>query len=120
MHESAEERINKIKELVRKERKLREEVASVRREREILRAEGGIPSSSTRPSWLNSMPKEFWYPSHLMAKLVAESSIGEDQAYTYPDLQDWAERGTTWDAVINVGVIICVVVTTLQIFFILL
>lgn len=120
MTDAAAERIKQIKELVRKEKQLREDIAAVRRDRKKLRSDPDYPGNEARPTWLAKMPKEFWYPSHLMAKIISESTVGKDQAYIYPDLEDWAEHGTTWDAVINIGAFVCVVVTTLQIFFILL
>lgn len=110
----------KITSLNAREAELRAEIASIRRERERLKANTNMLYLNKRPEWLADLPKEFWYPAYQAGKLIAGTTPVADSAYSPPDLADWKSRAGLVDFLLNVGITVVLVIATWQMIFILL
>lgn len=111
---------DRIDQLNKREKELRAEIATVRRERGKLKAQSPMQYLSSRPDWVARLPSEVWYPSYYANKILSDLNPSLEQRNVPPDLIDWARTSGIKEFLINCGITAAVVILGLQLLFILL
>lgn len=92
----------RIASLNKREKQLREEIATIRKERSALKSQLDMPDSDERPKWLAELPKSFWYPTHVMSKLISSLNASVENKSSAPDLEDWQSTGGFKELMVNI------------------
>jgi hypothetical protein len=108
---------DRINQLTERERELRLEIASIRRERSKLKAQCGGPVCVSNPRFVSEIPKEFWYPCYYASKVISNLSPNLDNGNVPPDLIDWSQKSGIKELLVNTGMYIGIAIIALQLFF---
>jgi len=118
---SYDEVLSRINLLSERETRLRQEIEQIRKEREVLKAKINLSHTGVnRAEWVDKLPKDFWLPSHVMHKMLSNSEPSKEAGGNMPDLSDWHRKGSTRDALVNIGISIFVAYLAVQLLFVVL
>lgn len=90
-----------IKELDKKERDLRLELESVRKQRDDIKSKVGYKPDTDRFEFLDDMPNVFWYPIYIFSMFFSELNPVRENNFSPPDKQDWIKKGGNKEAFVN-------------------
>ncbi len=105
--------LSTIKDLDQKEKQLRLELATIRKQRDDIKAAVGYPVNPDRFEFINNLPTSFWWPTHAFTMLFSELNPIRESNFSPPDKQEWIKKGGNKEALFNL------VIATVSLFFIL-
>lgn len=111
---------DRIDSLAKRERELRSEIHSLRQERAKLKSQCNYTFINERLEFIKDLPEEFWYPSHITAKVISDLNPSLQNRNVPPDLADWQRTSGLKEFLVNIGLGIGMAIIGLQIFFFLL
>jgi hypothetical protein len=104
-----------IKDLDNKEKALRKEINTIRRQRAELKSSAQYTPDVSRYAFLDDVPPVFWYPIHWLCMFFSELNPVRETGFAPPDKQDWVKKGSNKEALFNLVLAIVLFAATLKV-----
>jgi hypothetical protein len=101
--------------LTKREKQLRKEISTIRKQREILKSLQPMAETGDRPEWISKLPKSFWYPTYCTNKFISTLNANAQLGNVPPDLEDWYKTSNVKEFAFNVTIFISFLYITSQI-----